>query len=541
MRARGRRRRAQATGIDAPTGGHNVGAMPGRLHAAFDPRPRRGRLGPLFLLLMVLPGQAEWTRFRGPNGSGVAEDSNPPLEFHSTLAWEAPVPPGLSSPVIEGGMIFLTGVEGGRLLTRAIDAESGRTLWEREAPVPAAEAVHEANSQATPTPCADGDRVHVYFGSYGLLCYDREGAELWRRPLPTPQSLYGTAASPIVHGGAVIQVLDDDASLPESGLSRSRLLAVSRDDGSTVWETPRPLMRSGWSTPMIWRHAGGADLVVLGSGRLYGYDPEGGAERWYVGGFSRETISVPVAGGDHVFASASMLGGVGDAQPDPAPFWTAMLHFDRDGSGTIERSEIDENFTFPLRPELPPGHPGFGLPLPGEPEARQRRQLAVFEWSDKDRDGSWTREEFLASLDFRRGKPLLVAVRPGGAGDVTESHVEWELNRGIPEIPSPIHHRGRLYLVRNGGLLACVNAADGEVIYTERLDAPGEYSASPVIAGDHLFLLSARGRLTVVRCGDEFQVVAAHDLGEGAAVTPALDADTLYVRTEGRLLAFRRR
>jgi outer membrane protein assembly factor BamB len=299
------------------------------------------------------------------------------------------------------------------------------------------------------------------------------------------------------------------------------------------------MVRSGWSTPMIWNHGSGEDLVILGSGRLCGYDPDTGEEKWFATGFSRETISVPVTGGGRLFASAAMLGGVADELPDREPFWTAMLAFDRNGDGQLDPGEAGGNFTFPLRPELPVEHPGFGIPLPSDPDKRKERQQGVFEGMDKDRNGFISRQELLDSLSFQRGKPLLLAIRPGGRGDITSSHVEWELRRSIPEIPSPLFHRDRIYLVRTGGLLSCVDAAGGDILYTERLGAPGQYSASPVLAGDHLYLVSNPGLLSVVKTGDTFTPVHRLDLEEPAMVTPAIDRDTLYLRTKTRLRAFR--
>jgi outer membrane protein assembly factor BamB len=144
-------------------------------------------------------------------------------------------------------------------------------------------------------------------------------------------------------------------------------------------------------------------------------------------------------------------------------------------------------------------------------------------------------------MSFRRGKPMLMAIRPGGEGDVTETHVSWQLHRSIPEIPSPVFYKDRLYLVRNGGLLAAVDATNGEVLYRERLGGTGQYSASPVVANDHLYLASNRGLVSVVKTGDAFQMVHQHDLGEPVFVTPALDASTVYIRTETNILAFRTR
>lgn len=483
-----------------------------------------------------------WNQLRGPRGSGVAHTCQPPVKLDAShAAWKTPAGHGLSSPVLAVNRVFLTAVEDDRLVTLAFDAASGKPAWRREAPQVSIEKVHKANSPAASTPLVDDERVYVYFGSYGLLCYDREGREQWARPIPTPRTLYGMATSPIGHEDSLILVLDNDANLPGSRLSQSKILAVKKSTGEIAWETPRPLHRSGWSTPMIWSHGDGKDLVVLGNGRVSGYDPQTGAEKWFATGFSRETIATPVSGGGHVYASAAMLGGVPDEQPDPRPFWAAVMQFDGNGDDRLERSEMTGHFTFPIRPELSPGHPGYGIPLPEDKARRKWRLDGMFAWVDKDRNGFWTRDEFLASMSFRRGKPMLMAIRPGGQGDVTETHVSWQLHRGIPEIPSPVFYKDRLYLVCNGGLFTAVDATNGEILYRKRLGGAGQYSASPVVANDHLYLASNRGLVSVVKAGDAFQMVHQLDLGEPVFVTPALDASTVYIRTETNLLAFRRR
>lgn len=489
---------------------------------------------------LALGGEAQWNQFRGPNGAGVADGFAPPLNIApSQAAWRTILPPGKSSPVLWANRLFLTGVEGSRLMTLAIDTESGAILWKQPAPETPLEGMHRDNSPAASTPCADAGRVCVYFGSYGLLCYDHEGRELWRKPIPTPKSMYGVATSPILHEDLLILILDDDADLPDSKLSRSKVIALNKATGEPVWEAPRPYNRGTWTSPTIWKHADGTDLIILGNGRVYAYEPATGAEKWFVSGFAREPIAVPVAGNGQLYVAVAMQGGRGDESLDPEPFWTAMLHFDRDGDGRIGRDEITEDFTMPLRPELPPGHSGFGIPLPDDAARRRERQNDIFGWRDKDKDGFWTEEEFTADMSVGRGRPSLTAIRPGGSGDVTESHVNWNLHSGIPEIPSPIFHQGRLYLVRDGGVLSCVNTATGDVIYRERLGAAGQYSSSPVIANDHLYLCSERGTLTVVKCGDNFEVVRQVDLEDAVAATPAMDRDTLYIRAGEALFAFR--
>ena len=103
--------------------------------------------------------------------------------------------------------------------------------------------------------------------------------------------MYGTATSPIGHGDKLILVLDNDANLPNSRVSRSKVVALNKANGDLVWETPRPLQRSSWSTPMLWKYEGGEDLVIFGNGRVYGYHSETGAEKW-----SSDWI---LAGSDH--------------------------------------------------------------------------------------------------------------------------------------------------------------------------------------------------------------------------------------------------
>lgn len=241
--------------------------------------------GITFLALIGLTIRAgeessNWNQFRGPNGSGFGGQFSPPMKIAGDRpTWKTAVPPGKSSPVIWGNRMFLTGVENNRLVTLSLDRETGKILWKIQAPEVRLEAVHSANSVAASTPCVDRERVYVYFGSWGLLCYDHDGRELWKKQIPTPKTMYGVATSPILHEHTLFLLLDDDSDLPGSKLSCSKLIAFDKGTGKTLWETARPYNRGAWSTPMIWKHAKGADLVALGDGRVCGYDPTTGAER----------------------------------------------------------------------------------------------------------------------------------------------------------------------------------------------------------------------------------------------------------------------
>jgi outer membrane protein assembly factor BamB len=263
----------------------------------------------LTLLAIAVLGAADknpkawWPQFRGPNSSGLGEGS-PPVDFgpNQKVLWKTPVGSGLSSPVVWGERVFLTEFDRTtkQLATLGLDRRTGKILWRRDLAAGKIEEVHEIGNPATPTPATDGERVYVYFGSHGLVCYDLNGKLLWERPLPIPENPYGAASSPIVAGELLI--------LNHQG-KESYLLAVNRRDGRTVWKTDRSLLQYGWSTPVHWRHDGIDEIVVLGGDfkpnqRLMAYNLADGAERWWVGGLPPCGKSTPVVGDGLLFMAA---------------------------------------------------------------------------------------------------------------------------------------------------------------------------------------------------------------------------------------------
>jgi len=163
-----------------------------------------------------------------------------------------------------------------------------------------------------------------------------------------------------------------------------------------------------------------------------------------------------------------------------------------------------------------------------------------FLYLDANKDGFVTREEYetIARI-FDESRNQLLAVRPDGRGDVTETHVAWRANRGLPYVPSPLCYEGRLYLVKNGGLASCFAAASGEVFYQEeRLGALGDYYASPVAAGGNICAISRSGTAVVYRAAPPLEVLAMNALQESVVATPALAWNVIYIRTASHLYAF---
>ena len=133
-------------------------------------------------------------------------------------------------------------------------------------------------------------------------------------------------------------------------------------------------------------------------------------------------------------------------------------------------------------------------------------------------------------------RPQAMAVRLGGAGDVSESHVAWTLSKSAPHTPSMILHGDELYMVSDGGVATCVDAKTGEEHWRQRLT--GKYSASPIRVDERIYFFSEEGVCRVVACGKEYKLLAESDLGERTLASPAVVENGLIVRTESSLYRF---
>src|SRR6185369_16116226 len=188
-----------------------------------------------------------------------------------------------------------------QLITLSYDVRNGRELWRCIAPAEKIEACHDFSSPAASTPCTDDERVYSYFGSFGLLAYDFDGKEVWRRAFERLPSQYGTATSPILAGGQLILQHDGDST-------NAQLIALAPTTGKTIWESARPLAGSCYSTPMVWRHDGIEELIVQGKGRVAAYNLAGGLPKWWVKGWGFSAVTTPVAGDGMLFAGGSGMG-----------------------------------------------------------------------------------------------------------------------------------------------------------------------------------------------------------------------------------------
>jgi outer membrane protein assembly factor BamB len=116
---------------------------------------------------------------------------------------------------------------------------------------------------------------------------------------------------------------------------------------------------------------------------------------------------------------------------------------------------------------------------------------------------------------------------------VTDTHVEWKVTARVPSKPSPVLIDGWLYMVHDGGVASCLEAATGQEVWRQRID--GNYSASPIVAGGRIYFFNQEGAATVIEPGRQFHALAVNQLDAGCLASPAALGRALYVRTETHL------
>jgi outer membrane protein assembly factor BamB len=448
-----------------------------------------------------------WPQFRGPGGSGVADDQKPPVEIgpSTNVKWKIAVPSGFSSPIIVGDLLVLTAFDQQKLFTIAYSRADGKETWRVQAPAKHIEPYHKTEgSPAASTPVTDGKRIISYFGSCGLFCYDKTGKELWKYELPTAATPFdfGTGVSPILADGLVVLVRDEVAS--------SRILAVDAAKGKLQWEKKRE-SKCSFCTPVVCDSPKGKQVVAAGYGKMISYDLKTGEEKWFVSGMPAATCATPV-----VVDGTLYFAGWSPGEDMKLPGFDALLkEAGEEKLGYITREGCDRTF-----------------------------MKGMFDNQDLNHDGKLTRDEWEAGLKFiAASKNSAFALKLGGAaGDVTESHVVWKQTKGLPYVPSGIVYGGQYVLVKDGGLVTAYDAKTGKPRYVQQRSlASDKYYASPVAANGLIYFTSLNeGVITVLKAGAEQPVVVARNptLNERVAATPAIADDTLYVRTAGHLYAF---
>jgi outer membrane protein assembly factor BamB len=467
-----------------------------------------------------------WPQFRGINSSGISDvNAKPPLFFgaEKNVKWKIALPVGHSSPCIWQDNIFLTGFieEKKELQTICIDRHMGKIKWRRSIHPDKIEKCHQVSNPAAPTPATDGERVYVYFGSYGLLCYDMNGNLLWENKMPLAKTWYGASTSPIATEEMLILGRDirDDC----------HLLAFNKTTGDTIWQVDLPKVgkhmdTSSYSTPLVV-----SDQVIMHRNwEISAYAIQDGSRLWWLPAPTNGN-STPVVVQNTLYVSLWQELGEKERRGDIPDFATMLSQNDTDADGLISKEEIPDDMLFFSRPEA--------VDINRTTWYLKR----LYRYFDENEDGSIDKEEWQKTVDmiasFYQDSGLM-ALQLGDTGELPVSKMLWKVTGKVPEAPSPIYYQSRTYMIKNGGIITCVDAGNGKILYRARLGAQGSYYASPIAANGNIYIPSAQGSIIVIKAGDQLDILARNELGEQILASPAVIGNILYVRTTENLYAF---
>jgi outer membrane protein assembly factor BamB len=433
----------------------------------------------LSLAAGVTVSAADWPHWRGPNGTGTTIETGLPVRWSATenLAWKAPISGlGVSSPIVTGNLVVVTSQLGDS--TRRA-GNHPRLVQGGDAAAQGERALGE--SRADRAAVADGPTVFL------VEAFNRgDGTRAWQYrveavgPMPEVHDKHNMASSSPVGDGQRVY----------AWFATGQIVALDMN-GRPVWE--RHLGREVAPYDIVWGHSSSPtvfeDTLLLLSDHtsasyLLALDARTGKERWKADrGQGKSSYSTPLVvtgpSGPEVIVNSSERVDAYHARTGE-PLWH---------TGGTNR--------FPVPSPL--SHDGV----------------------------------IYMSRGYR-SSPYM-AIRPGGRGDITKTHVIWENTTGGPYISSLVYYDGLIYMATDVGALTVVDAKDGSRVWQERID--GVFSASPVAADGKIYFVSETGETIVVRAGRTPQVLARNDLGERQIASPAISNGRIFIRTDDHVFA----
>lgn len=398
----------------------------------------------LFLLMFcgsVIARGEDWPGWRGPRGDGTSAERKVAVEWDGVegknVAWKVEIPgTGHSSPIVWQDRVFVaTALEDSQdRALLCLDREDGRTIWQETVVHSPLERKHGLNSFASATPATDGKQVYATFldqGEMVVAAYDFDGSQKWLVRPGKFSSVHGYCSCPVLFEDKVIVNGDHDGD--------SYIVALSRDDGKSLWKVPREHKTRSYVTPIIRQIDGRTQMILSGSKRVTSYDPRDGSLHWVIEGPTEQFVASMVYNGKMLFMTA------------------------------------------------------------GFPEHH------------------------------------MLAIRPDGKGNVTDTHIAWRTQKGASYVPSPIAEGDYFLVVSDGGIATCFLAETGERMWSERLGT--HYSASLVSAGGLVYFLDDAGIMKVVKPGRMLEVVAENPLGENCYASPAISGGQIFIRAQHHLYA----
>jgi outer membrane protein assembly factor BamB len=386
----------------------------------------------------------EWTRFRGPNGSGQSEATTIPAVWNAQdELFKTKLPgTGNSSPVLWGDKVFLLSADpdNGTRYVLCLSAVDGKILWQRDYPSQV-HPIHQLNTLASSTPVVDENRVYCAWSTpeaFTLLALSHDGEPVWEANLGPFISQHGFGTSPILFGDLLIITNDQDAD--------SFTIAVDRNSGVTKWKIDRkhlPEQNTCYATPCVYDPPGRPAELILCS-RAHGVtslDPLTGQTRWEEAGvFGQRPVSSPIVVDGRILATCGQGGGNNN----------------------------------------------------------------------------------------------LVALKPYTDGN--HAKLEYQVDRtSAPYVPSLVAKGNLVFLWGDRGVVSCMNATDGTIVWRNRVG--GDYFGSPVRVADVVYCISTEGEVAAIKAAGEFELLGKSPLGDTSRATPAIASGKMYLRSASHLIA----
>lgn len=395
---------------------------------------------------------ADWSRFRGPNGSAVSDAQGVPTDWSDStnLAWKTELPgPGSSSPIIVGDRVLVTCYSGygtGRgavgdikQLKRhlvCVSLKDGKILWDKPIASQQSEDRFDGflrdHGYATSTPASDGERVFVFFGKAGVLAFDLDGKELWQTPVGTGSAMngWGSGSSPILYRDTVIV---------NAAAESKSLIALDKKMGKEAWRSDADSVYGSWATPVLVDVPDGkSELVLNAPFEMWGFDPSNGDFLWFAEGIQDSTICGSLVARDGIVYAVGGRSG-------------SAVAVKAGGRDDVSKSHVVWKKS--LSSYVP------------SPVLAGNRILSVNE------------RGIVGCLDAKTGESVFTQ-RLSNAGGV---------------YASPIVVGGKAYIVtRQNGTFVMDMSGKGEVLSQNKLDDESDFNASPAVTDGKLLLRSNR-------------------------------------------------
>lgn len=427
----------------------------------------------------------DWLRFRGDNGAGISPcGQTPPIQWSETrnLRWKVDLPgPGSSSPIVVGDRVFVTcwsgyAVDRGnpgqqedlRRHLLCFDRDTGKTLWNKSVAAVLPEdqygGMFAQHGYASHTPVSDGERVYVFFGKTGALAFDLDGNQLWQTSL-------GTGSDPRGWGSASSPILYNDLLIVTASAESESLAALNKLTGEIVWKKQASGFSGTWSTPILVPvDESRTDLVLAVAYEFWGFNPETGKLRWYCESLDSDSMcGSPILNNGVIYAIDG-----------------------RSGGSVAVKSGGDGDCTATHR--LWAGTDRGRISTPVCHEGRLH----------------WIANGIANCLDAETGE------------EIYQARLERSSQAAAPAV-SESQGSGRGGFGQGRGGFGGMGGSD--------------YS-SPVVAGDKMYFVSRSGDMYVIQLGSDFKQLALNHFGGEPAdfsATPAISGDHLFIRSSKSL------